>query len=420
MRHGVWIMVVVGDTGSIGGSRLRRALTSLQARAIGIYLGVHALMLPALWWAWTRQGPNRSSYPNARPGFLAFLALSWDGAWYQEIAVNGYPSPIPLEPVNGVVPQSAWAFFPLFPVLVRGVMAATSLPFEVASLLVAFVAGGAASVVVALLVRDAAGAAILRRPGLPLLAVAGLAVFPSGAVAVLGYSESVALLLIGLSLWLIHRRTYLWAMIPVLALGLTRAVALPLVAVVVWHGLQRWRSARANAEPVPARHWWRLGVLALATLVSGVVWPVVTAVVSGVPNAYFVIQSAWRVGNTSSMPFAQIAAKLAQWLGPVALPAAVAAAVAIGLVSLLPSVARLGPELQSWGGAYLIYVLAVSTLQSSLLRFALLSITVPMALVAWPKRRWVQFLAMGVGLALQAIWLGSIWVFDGKGDAFPP
>ncbi len=88
--------------------------------------------------------------------------------------------------------------------------------------------------------------------------------------------------------------------------------------------------------------------------------------------------------------------------------------------SLTRPARRLGPELQAWGGSYLVYLIAVSTLSSSLLRFALLSITLPLALVAWPRRRWMQLTMIAVLLIAQSFWILRIWVFDGIGDAFPP
>jgi len=400
--------------------RPRLSSLPLWAQAIGVYLLIHAASIPTFVWAWMRQGPNRSSYSAGSPDFWTFMSLSWDGVWYHQIATVGYPPAIPTDPVTGAVQQSAWAFFPLFPTVVRLIMAVTGLPFVVASPLVAFVAGGGASVLVALLVRDGASEATRARLGLPLLAVAALAAFPTGALAMVGYSEALALLLISAALLLISRRWYGWACLPMLALGFTRAIAMPMLAVVIWHGIQRFRSARATHEPITRRSYLTLGALAGSTLVSGIAWPLVVAMSTGVPNAYFVAQSAWRRGNSTALPFVQFSTKLSEWLGQAALPALVLIAVAICLLSLTRPVRSVGPELQAWGAAYLVFLLAVTILESSFLRYVLLSITAPLALVAWSRRRWLQIAMIVVLMAMQALWIARIWVFDGPQDSFPP
>jgi len=102
------------------------------------------------------------------------------------------------------------------------------------------------------------------------------------------------------------------------------------------------------------------------------------------------------------------------------LPALVLIAVAICLLSLTRPVRSVGPELQAWGAAYLVFLLAVTILESSFLRYVLLSITAPLALVAWSRRRWLQIAMIVVLMAMQALWIARIWVFDGPQDSFPP
>ena len=45
----------------------------------------------------------------------------FDGSWYRNVAENGYPAELP-RGEDGLVQQNAWAFFPLFPMLARGLM----------------------------------------------------------------------------------------------------------------------------------------------------------------------------------------------------------------------------------------------------------------------------------------------------------
>ena len=53
------------------------------------------------------------------PSMLDYIA-GWDAAWYREIALNGYPSELPVD-ASGNVQQNAWAFMPIYPWLARGI-----------------------------------------------------------------------------------------------------------------------------------------------------------------------------------------------------------------------------------------------------------------------------------------------------------
>ena len=47
--------------------------------------------------------------------YLSFISI-WDAGWYEQIAVQGYPSELPVN-AAGVVQQNQWAFYPIFPQL---------------------------------------------------------------------------------------------------------------------------------------------------------------------------------------------------------------------------------------------------------------------------------------------------------------
>lgn len=412
-------MGAVGFVGHAEAARGSRAGSQLAVRALAVYFAIRLLAAPAFVYAWRLQGPNRSSYPDAAPGLLTFLALSWDGAWYHLIATEGYPDALPIDPATGAPAQNAWAFYPLFPLLVRTATGFGALPYTLVAPLVALLMGAVASVLLAFLVRDAAAAAVRLRPGLPLLAVAAIAAFPSGATAMVGYSETTALTLIVASLLLLHRQRYASALVTIALLGLARGVALPMAAVVIWHAWTRLRDARRSGETISGRTGAWLAALSVVAVGSGLVWPALAGIVTGVRNAYLRTQAAWRNG-LDPQPFDAFARKLSEWVGELGLPVVLAMVVVLIAISLSRPVQRLGPELQAWGGSYLIYILAVGDLGSSVLRFALLSITLPLGLVAWSKRRWVQIGMVALLLAFQLVWIVRIWVFDGVGDAFPP
>lgn len=409
-----------------------------------------------------RQPPNGWT-TTLSPSYFEFVASQFDGAWYQRIVECepgcgflglGYPDDLPVGR-DGAVQQNAWAFFPAFPLLVRTVMNLTGGTWTVTAPLVATVLGALAMLVIYRLVVDGARTAVIARPGLPLATVAVVCTFPTAPVLQTAYTESLALALIALSLWAIVRHWYPLAAVTVVALGFTRAVALPMAVVVVVHGAARWWTARrarglspsgpdegalpgsVPSRDVPVRDWVQIGGLFVVALASGLCWPWLTARVTGTPDAYLHTQEAWRA--TSAEPFAgwQVAqfwvGRLFTGLGidldPAALRTAtvllVLAALAL-IVTLLavPAGRRTGPELEAWSAGYLGYIAAVVEPGSSLARFLLLAF--PMAAVSvglvtrpvWARRAWLAALIVAMAL-LQAVWVYQIWTY-GIGSDWAP
>jgi len=165
----------------------------------------------------------------ASPSYAQYTGAMWDASWYRLIAEEGYPDGLPVGP-DGRVPQTAWAFFPLFPALVRAVVAVTGASWDVAAPTLALVLGTAAALVVHRVVAAAvARSSLAPRVGraLPLASVALLGASAAAPVLQVAYTESLALLLLAAVLWCLVERWYLAAVPLVLGLGLTRAVALP-------------------------------------------------------------------------------------------------------------------------------------------------------------------------------------------------
>ncbi|MCR4412533.1 MAG: hypothetical protein NUV77_08940, partial [Thermoguttaceae bacterium] len=121
--------------------------------------------------------------PPAGDVILDTLTL-WDGQWYLEITARGYT----YNPQG----QSAVAFFPAYPVLVRAVLALAPLSLHWAGLLVshALLVGAFALVIVYVRQRFPEGPARLAG-----YAVFALAVFPTGFFLRMAYSESLFLVL---------------------------------------------------------------------------------------------------------------------------------------------------------------------------------------------------------------------------------
>lgn len=350
---------------------------------------------------WTAEAPSYSQYTGRM----------WDADWYREISENGYPAGLP-RAADGSVQQNAWAFFPLFPALVRLVMV-TGVGWDLAAPTLALLLGGAGMLVVHQVVAmGVTGVGAVPESQwawrLPLATVAVLATFASAPVLQVGYTESLALLLLATTLWCLQHRHYLPAIPVVLALGLTRAVAIPLAVAVVAHAVSRWRGA----DRWQGADRWRAGALLAATLVAGVLWPAVVAVRTGELWAYTETQGAWRGRGEviPVVPWFDVARWLFGDLGLVVLALLVAAAV---LAVASPTMRALGPELRWWTGGYLAYLLVAVEPGTSLLRFALLAFPIAAVLAGWALRRrawrlWLGLL-LALGVAGQVGWIGLLW-----------
>ena len=105
-----------------------------------VYLVSRVVSLVALWVAAT-YFQNPAGVGHATPELGDMFGL-WDGVWYERIVHDGYPVPLPVDADTGRVTYSAWAFYPLYPYLVKGVML-TGMPFAVAGGVLNLVLAGA-------------------------------------------------------------------------------------------------------------------------------------------------------------------------------------------------------------------------------------------------------------------------------------
>ena len=122
--------------------------------------------------------------------------LGSDAGWYQSIAAHGY----------GALPRSAIRFFPLLPLLDRGLSDVTPLTVGIASLLITNVASLLVAIGIYALVRAEFGDRALARRTVWLMMLA-----PPAFVFVMGYSESVLVLLAVAFFVAIRRGSWWWA-----------------------------------------------------------------------------------------------------------------------------------------------------------------------------------------------------------------
>ncbi|ACQ81171.1 putative integral membrane protein [Beutenbergia cavernae DSM 12333] len=390
---------------------------STPVASLAIYLLTRAFTTAVLLVAAREQGPNPWAEPP--PSYAEFTGLFWDAGWYHRIAVEGYPDGLPALP-DGTVTQSAWAFFPLYPFLVRGLMGLTGASFEVVAPTLSLVLGAAAAVVVGMLLQERTTASLgpARARRLALGSVLLLGLFPAAPVLQMAYTESLSLLLVALSLWFLVRRWYAAAGIAIAALGFTRAVALPMAVVVAVHLWVRWRASRAGTEDFTRGAAVRVVTLGLVAVAAGFAWPVVVGVATGVPDAYLRTQEAWRGGDGVTPVLAWVDFAI-RWLGG---PGVLAVAVVVAGLALLVWAPRgrvVGPELVTWSGAYLLYLLGTIQPQSSTFRFLLLAFPLAATTVLLVRRRW-WLPAVAVAFALaQVAWVFVLWRL-GDAAGWPP
>lgn len=360
---------------------------------------------------------------SGTPLYFQF-ATQWDGQWYERIATEGYPEQLPVDD-RGQVRQNPWAFYPIFPMLARGLMALTGWSFAVSGTVVATVLGYAAALLVAGLLRDKLGAPVA------LGGVALLGSFPASPTFQVAYTESLALLLLAAVLWLLVRERWWWAAVVALLAGLARPIALPLGLVALVCVVVRWR--RRHERPVPPREWGAM----LATLVScglsGLVWPTIAAWRTGVPDAYTLTMSSWRGGEPVT-PFLP-SVERAQWLWGDVLGLVVLAA-GLGLLVLAvmgPWAAGLGPAMRTWCLGYALYLFAALDPWTSIYRYLMLLFPLYVVMVGggWSpgtrrggdQPRWLlvtrTVVLAGLMIAWQVWWTWYLFRFVPPSD-YPP
>jgi hypothetical protein len=223
-----------------------------------------ALAMHALGWP-------RAPYGRGVQRDVFGALASWDGVWYRAVAVHGYL----------LIPgrQSDPAFFPLYPILLRGVHA-LGLSFIASGVLLSNAAFLAAVVGLYELGRAILPGDVAWRGALV------AAAFPTGYVFSMVYPESVVLAAIVFALLLAVRERWLAsaALGTAAALGRPGAIlfVLPLLAIVAG----RWRFMSGEQRP-------RAVAAVLAPIVALGTFPLYLAWSLGNVNAWSDAQDAW-------------------------------------------------------------------------------------------------------------------------------
>lgn len=310
----------------------------------------------------------------------------WDSWFYLRIAASGY----------GPAPEGGWAheaaFFPLFPMLTRGVAELTGLPLYLAGLAVSWFCFGLAVRVAFLLFRADEEPGGEERAA---WAVAVLLLFPGSLFLTAVYTESLFLLLAATALLGARRGAFVLAGLAAALAALTRPngilLLLPL-AIEAWRA--RAGSLRRLARLAAPFALAPLAVLAHALLIRQIY---------GDPFYFQKVQAAW--GRHLSGPWEAL---LGFHFDPDYY------AVAVALIVAVAAAWRRGqrPAWQAWGLASLALPLSTGTLKS-LPRFA--GVDLPFF---WVVARWTESRRARLIYAVGALALLGVYAFRfGRGDA---
>jgi hypothetical protein len=278
----------------------------------------------------------------------------WDGVWFIRIAADGYPAH-----------AESQAFFPLYPLLVRGVALLTGHNYVIAGLVVALACYAGAMVVLFKLAQALLG------PRVALWTVVFISVFPTALFFQAVYSESLFLLLTLLSFWWARRARWALAGLAGLLAVLTRSsgvlLAVPL-AVIWWEqrrgfalrlpgGPAAGPAAPEHRPPASSLAWLLLLPAGLAMYMAYLWWAF------GDPLLFSSVQAYW--GRELTLPTSAI------WRGAVAAVSGVRWLAAHGVSPIL------GLRLPSGG--------LDSTVVANLLEFASFAAAVAMLAACWRK-----------------------------------
>jgi len=348
-----------------------------------------------------RDAALAGTHRDGTPYSYLYILPNWDGTWYQAIIHHGYPDQLPLD-ATGHVAQNAWAFYPLFPTLVGGLIDVTGWSFAFAASVVSIGAGALAAVGMQKLVAAVAG----RR--LALWTVVLFCFFPAGAVLQLPYAESLAMaLLVGVLLCL-QRRHYLLAVPLVLLAGLARSIALPLAITVLVHGLRVLVRRSRGSDTLPGRSVAALVALAVASVAAAAAWPLVVAIRTGRLDAYTQTMASWR-NPRRVVPFLPWHDAAERFLGFLGMPVLVVAVVALAVWILRPRAGVIAGDMRVWCLAYAGYLLAAMDSFTSLPR-SLLPLFPLGTLLANVSRERAYRVAVAVAFAAgSVIWIAVVW-----------
>ena len=318
--------------------------------------------------------------------FAARGLLGWDADWYQRIAAHGY----------GDLPTESVRFFPLFPVIGRVLGAGTWVGIGVVLLVVANVGALVAGALVHRLTLVSGG-----DPATAQRAATCFALAPPAFVAVMGYSESLAITLSLVFVIALLARRSRTAVVAGFLAGLARPSGIVLVvpALAVWVAEERrarWR--------LPVRTRARRAAVAAAPIAGTAVFLVWCQLVMGRWSLPYDLQAVPGLRGRTVDPLLTIGDAVVA-VARVHFPASGHEITVIVAVALLAVGARRWPAaVSAWGAATVLVALTAERL-GSLERYVWGSVVPVMTLAALGGRRFQRVLpvTLATGLAVLSV-----------------
>lgn len=325
------------------------------------------------------------------PDGYAALLRSWDGHHFLAIAAEGYPAE-PGRDATGTITDPRWAFYPVFPYLLRVATSATGLPYEFLVPTINGAAALAAMVVIYMAARRFTSRAVSTA------VVALVATSMSFPVWTLAYSDTLGLLGVAVVLSLMGARRFGWLVVAMTILGLTRPVMAPLAAVTALNAFVDWRR-----QGTTGRSPWPLTVLSIWALLCAFLWPTVVAVVTGHWSTYWETENAYQEpGMVRSWVF---------WAMESPVPGLLIGAFLFIVVLWVAT--RAAPDQtplnwRAWLVMYPAYIASVTFVSAATIRLLLPTFPAALALAPLAERRVGRIIVIGacmIGLGLQGIWI---------------
>lgn len=348
-------------------------------------------------------------WTKAQPGYFDFLNI-WDVEWYERIFSDGYPSVLP-QNLDGSVQQNNWAFYPVFPFLIRGLHLITLIEWKYLAPLVATIIGFFFILTVYKLIR------LTQNQSLALWATTLVSVSIASPILQVGYAESLSLFLFSAALYCYLTKRWIWLCVSLLVLSLSRP---GLLAFALFFGAM-WLYKLITEK----KFSWLDFVFAAFSSLLGFAWLVIAWLVTGRADAYLKTELAWRAGYTDGSVFIPFSGwfesgrfHLGDGFGQFVV---VVLLLMFAAAMFLPSVRALGVELRIWTAAYVIYLFAVFFPQSSTPRLLfpafpmLLAFGIATNRLGW----WAKALIVALSLLGQVLWLLVCWKYTAP-DFTPP
>ena len=382
-------------------SRVPLGTVPRWAAIAGIFVLSRAVSTAIMLWFAANQAEN--PWTAANPDIFEFSRI-WDSHWYRIIAEVGYPSELPLTS-DGLIGENAWAFMPVFPLLCRGLMVVTGLPWSMVSVGLSVTAFAVFLYLADRLFRRLIG----DREALD--AVAMVAFAPVAAVYQVGYAESLSMVFLTVVLLGLVERNWVLAGVFIPFAALTRPLGAPLALALLVLTVMRWKSGSARKP-----HPWLTAIAPVSTAAR----PAFACFTTGRMTAYLETELAWRrpyLTDGKGHGWGTGWWDSAHWWFPdypIWVLAGIAAVVAT--LAALPSTRRLGRVALAWTWGYLGYLVLVLFPQSSI--FRLLAPMFPLA-GSIAKSRTATIIAIAAGVVGQYFWVQWCWSVEGS-DWTPP